>query len=159
MSIQAIDWVLTHERTTTGTDRVVLIALANYADEAGECWPSIARLARDANIGERNVRYVLDRLVAAGLVERVRQGATNGRIRPDRRPNLYRLTLSTTHRDGVQPSAPRDVDGVQQPSERGATAFRHGVQAPAPKPSIEPSKNRARRRSFLPGTGWVEEAS
>lgn len=155
MSIQAIDWVLTHERTTTGTDRVVLIALANYADEAGECWPSIARLACDANVSERNVRYVLGRLEAAGLIERVRQGASDSRIRADQRPNLYRLNIHS----GVKPVAARWVNGVKPASERGEAGFRNGVKPVAAKPSIEPSKNRARRRSFLPGTGWVEEAS
>lgn len=41
------------------TDNIVLIALANYADEKGVCWPSLSKLASRTRFSERTVRYAL----------------------------------------------------------------------------------------------------
>lgn len=153
MSIQAVGWVLNHERSTTAGERLVLLALANYADERGECYPSVKRVARDCNMSPRGVQYAIDKLVQAGLVERARQGANDPRIRADRRPNLYRLLLN----GGVQPVHPAastgcnlQQDGVQSDASRGEAQFTQTIN--------EPSKNRG-RRYFSPGAGWIEEAS
>lgn len=83
-------WVLKHS-TTTGTDRLVLLSLANHANEHGQAWPSVRTIAKEANVAERAVQRSLSSMRKAGLIRVEFQGAPDKRI-PDRyRPNLYRV--------------------------------------------------------------------
>jgi len=52
-----------------GLSRLVLIALADYADDDGHCWPAIASIARKARCAESTVHRSLKKLVAAGEIE------------------------------------------------------------------------------------------
>ncbi len=62
MSIQWMAAVLEKEARTRGTMRLVLIALANHANAEGECWPSVGRIAREANCHRDTVRKALREL-------------------------------------------------------------------------------------------------
>lgn len=100
MSIQAMAWVLEHETSTSGADRLVLLSLANHADEEWECYPSVARIAREAGIARaRTVQESLARLEAAGLITRRYNAAPDERIPGNRRPTLYKLRRTTTDSD------------------------------------------------------------
>ena len=62
---------------TTGSDKLVLLALSDFANDAGEAWPSIATLSRMCSRGETAVREALHRLTNAGhLTRRDRIGKT-----------------------------------------------------------------------------------
>ena len=62
-----------------GTDLLVLLALADIANDDGECWPSIAHLARKCRIDERTTQRR-----AEGLRARVSEATTVGRALPER---------------------------------------------------------------------------
>lgn len=47
-------------------ERFVLLALADNANDAGECWPSVRLLSQKTCMAERSVRRVLKRLCAGG---------------------------------------------------------------------------------------------
>jgi hypothetical protein len=49
-------------------DKLLLLALADNANDEGLCWPSVATLARKAGMDERTVQRAIGRLVAAGHV-------------------------------------------------------------------------------------------
>lgn len=83
-------WVLKHS-TTAGTDRLVLLSLANHANENGQSWPSVRTIAKEANVTERAVQRSLASMRRQKLITVEFQGAPDKRI-PDRyRPNLYRV--------------------------------------------------------------------
>ena len=84
-------WVLNHS-PTTGTDKLVLLGIANHADEYGEnAWPSIPTLARYAGVTERNARHAVRRLEDAGeIATEERRG---GRVDSDPRYRTNRYTL------------------------------------------------------------------
>ena len=66
MSVRCMTWVWDHS-TVGGTERLVLLALADCAnDEGRECWPSIATLARKCRVDERTVQRVIRRLAERG---------------------------------------------------------------------------------------------
>ena len=68
MSIEAMSWVWENSMST-GNDRLVLLALADNADETWTCWPSIAYIKRKTKIGdERTVQRTLRRLEEAGRI-------------------------------------------------------------------------------------------
>lgn len=47
------------------TELAVLLSLANYAGEHGECWPSVARVATDTRLSRRTVQRKLQHLISA----------------------------------------------------------------------------------------------
>ena len=67
MSIRLLSLVLDRVPLQGGA-LLTLIALADWADDDGVCWPSVPKLAAKARQSERNVRYVLHDLQAAGYV-------------------------------------------------------------------------------------------
>lgn len=62
----------------TGGNLLLLLALADFANDEGECWPALSTLGRKARMTERHVRRVLRELEAAGEIERMPGGGQNG---------------------------------------------------------------------------------
>lgn len=136
MSVEAIAVVLHHSKAR-GTDKLVLLGIANHAGDGGS-FPKVETLAKYANVTERAVQTSVSKLIRTGelLVER-NQGGTR-RTRGNSRPNLYSVLVqcpincdrSTQHRLQAYPVAaeqltfttgPQPVDaGVKQPSPLGA---------------------------------------
>ena len=52
------------------SDKLVLLALADWSDDKGNCWPSIAQLADKCTKGERTIQLSIHRLVDMGHVTR-----------------------------------------------------------------------------------------
>jgi hypothetical protein len=140
--------VLHHSRAK-GTAKLVLLGIANHQGDGG-AWPSVATLARYANVHERNVQRAIDQLVAKGeLVVQLQDGG--GHATPDhRRPNRYDVLVScppwcdrsAQHRDtrgqsalwttGVANSPP----GGARARGRVAIAPPHPVAIAPPEPSL-----------------------
>jgi hypothetical protein len=127
-----------------------MLALADYANDDGESWPSVASLTRKSRLSERGVQTVLKRLAVAGWLE-IEPG--NGR----NNTNLYRII-------NPAPAAPRTGCTPQMKAETPQmTALNPAPAAPKPlEPSIEPSEEppvvpqvkKTRRAVALPD-GWV----
>ena len=77
MSWQAIAWAI---QQTTGSARrkLLLLALANYADKNGVCWPSQETLARDTEQSVDTVQRQLDVLERQKRVQRERMPKRRG---------------------------------------------------------------------------------
>jgi hypothetical protein len=73
----------------------VYTILRRHASEAGECWPSIARLAHLAGVTERSTRTAIKRLSAADMVSIEKRQGRNGTM-----TNLYRLPVIGSPDDG-----------------------------------------------------------
>jgi hypothetical protein len=67
MSIRIMSrvWALSTRR---GGELLILLALADFANDEGESWPSIPTLARKARLTERQARRVLGNLEAVGEI-------------------------------------------------------------------------------------------
>lgn len=136
------------------THRFVLIALADNANDDGECWPSIATISRKTGICERSVRNSLRHLEGEGWLQTQIGAARAG-------ANRYRI---------VAPRPALDAPGIKCPPAPHAAP--PGIKCPtppaldAPEPSsitiIEPSlfgedapkPKKQTRRCRLP-EGWV----
>lgn len=123
MTVQALAWVLEREATTSGSDRLVLLSLANHANDQHEAWPAIETIQREAAIKRRQtVKDALGRLTEHGLIARKVNGCPDNRVPADRRANLYRLAV-----DGAAlPTGPEWITatGARETSPRG-----HGKRA------------------------------
>lgn len=88
MSIRAMNWAWS-QRTGSPSAKVVLMKLADYADDGGFAFPSVARIAMQCEMSERTVQRHLRAL-------EVHQFLTcQARRRPDGSPatNAYLLSL------------------------------------------------------------------
>ena len=75
----------------TGSDLLVLVALAERGDERGVAYPSIQDICEDTRCAERSVQYALRRLEADGWVTIQRQRSRKG-------TNLYQLDVPRLRR-------------------------------------------------------------
>lgn len=143
-------WVL-HHAPVSGTDKVLLLGIANHADsEGGNAWPSVHTLAKYANVSERSVQQSLRKLEESGLIRVRRQAGGLRDTRDDRRPNLYEVVMGQPALPvGVKRSSPRRRrDGVKSAAPRGEARFADGVKPASPEPSREPSENRPRNPTW-----------
>ncbi len=119
------------ESETLGpTQRLIMLALADHADDAGRCYPSIARLCQRTGLGERAVQGNIRALVAAGFITVV-PNAGQGLA------NLYFVRATPASDAPPQEMHPRRRC-TSTPASRAETPA-----ADAPKPSrttIEPSE-------------------
>ena len=67
MSISALNWAF-NMRGVSVAQKVVLISLANFADEAGYAFPSIKTIADMSCVSESSVRRALADLVEGGIL-------------------------------------------------------------------------------------------
>ena len=67
--------------------KLVLIALANRANDSGECWPSLARIASDCETSESSVKRKIKVLEQCGLLKRI-----NRSVEGMKTSNLYQLS-------------------------------------------------------------------
>lgn len=134
MSIEVMSWVL-NNAPVRGTDKIILLGLANHADADGNnAYPSVARLARYANVSERAVQQSLRNLEEVGLIWRHYNEGGSAQQRADRRPNKYTIRMYE-----VKQSSPRGDDGVKYSAQRGEVQSTNGVKPTSPETSLEPS--------------------
>jgi hypothetical protein len=91
MSIRVMTSVWDDLRTQAHSELLILLALADWANDDGYCWPTISALATKARLSERAVQQILGRLTTTGRIRRI-QGGGRGRA------NRYQIV---TARNGV----------------------------------------------------------
>ena len=72
---------------------LVLLALADWANEEGICWPSLPTIANKTRLGSRQVNNILQRLLADQFISIEKAGGGRGVV------NHYRINL---RRDSLQ---------------------------------------------------------
>lgn len=73
MSNDAITAVLSRSQSK-GSARLIMIILADYANEDGTAWPSASTLAVKSNMSKRNVMTTLSKLEKSGELKRLGSG-------------------------------------------------------------------------------------
>lgn len=117
-----------------GTELLMLLAIADFADDEGNAYPSIGTLAKKCRMKQRNVNYLIKTLQESGELEiRIGQGP-KGTNRY--RINVHRLAMQSLA--GVQQSA-----RLQRSAHTPAKHCTPPLQPIADKPSVnhqEPSE-------------------
>lgn len=145
--------IVLHHSPSSGTDKVVLLGIANH-DGDGGAWPSIATLAKYANVAERNVQLAIKRLEASGQITRHFQEGGTLIMRNGQRPNRYVINLrcpvdcdrSTNHKvptpvpadrgdASVTPDAVVTRRGDAVVTRTGDASITQTIQEPSQEPS------------------------
>ena len=111
--------------------RLVLLALADNANDEGYCWPAIDTIAKKANLGRRYVMSILSELEEKKYLLRQQRAGTS---------TLYRVVNPASPLGGEPCLTP----GVNPASLGGEPGFTGGVNPASPEPSFnhkEPSIN------------------
>ena len=119
--------------------RLVMLALANYANDAGECWPKTDSLAKTTGLSEREIKYVLRWASEGGLVEIIEKGRGRGKA------SRYSLHLEKVH--SVHPfsqwkrctGCTKKVHSVQLKGAQRPLLAGSILMEPSLEPSLEPS--------------------
>lgn len=88
MSIKALNWVW--QQPIKGNSKLVLLALADCANDDGGCWPGIKTIAKKCGISHVAVIKNLNKLSKFGLINSQRRYNEDGR----RTSNYYTLNLN-----------------------------------------------------------------
>lgn len=122
----------------SGTHLLMMLAIADFADDDGNAYPAVATLARKCRMKDRNARYLLLELSASRELTVVRNAGPKG-------ANLYKITLPLQHVAPLQGIAP-----LQHIAATPAMDCRPPLQHIAPEPSLnhqEPSESEQARLS------------
>lgn len=132
-----MDRVWRHSRVRQG-DLLVLLAIADFADDDGRAFPSIATLAEKSRLKERMTQYAIRNLVEIGELE----------IEPNGGPRGCHVYHVRTLEADAEVAPVQNLRGAI--SDRGgATHCAKGVQPIAPKPSLtvtEPSGGKGKKK-------------
>ncbi|WP_172193293.1 helix-turn-helix domain-containing protein [Actinomyces faecalis] len=93
MSFQAVHWAL-HEVQGV-PNKLVLVVLAEYADEHGCCWPSQQAISRSAELSESTVRRTLRAYEQMGLISSTHRYVVDEDGSKRRASNVYQLHIGT----------------------------------------------------------------
>lgn len=155
MSIRAMNWAWQVELEPSS--KLLLLALADIADDKGLAWPSVSTLARKSCVSVRTAQRVLRQLASLPepLLKVSTQHSANGR----QRTNAYQLLMGGKEGDNLAPSPPTrpgegdsgDGERVAAPSHRedDVPDTPEGDKALSSEPPQEPppeSKTRTTRR-------------
>lgn len=139
MGVKATNWAW--EQPLGGNEKVVLLALADWARDDGLCWPGQEAIATKSRISLRTAQSILKKLETGGYIIRERRGGEGD----GRRPDLTRLAMGqhassagspTRNPEGgnTQPTRTRERNRQREPSEspvRGRAVSYRGARVPA----------------------------
>jgi hypothetical protein len=174
MSVFAITWAYS-QRTGKPGAKAVLVALANFANEDGECWPAQKTLAEMTDLDEKSVRRHLAFLERKGFLARrerrdkkgrrasdfyqLQTPATATRIQPDKTParaslqpdnlSLPNRTICPCPTGQFVPAQPDNLSLSPTPPIKDEPSIRTVTLTPA-RPPAEP---RAHAREDEPPAG------
>jgi DNA-binding Lrp family transcriptional regulator len=88
MSLKASFWAI-EQRPRSRDHKLVLMLLADWADETGEAWPRQITIAEKAMCSLRHVSDLLRELETDGLIKRIKTRRRDGR----QGSNRYKLNV------------------------------------------------------------------
>jgi hypothetical protein len=158
MSVAATDFVW-KKSTAEGADRLVLLALADFADESGNCFGSWGKLCEKTRLGRATVARSLKRLQGAGHLVLVEKG--HRKLAGDGAEASIWNIPGVADEMGLRmrPVSNRDPSGIRMrpkwyqnetPTIRNIKERNKGADAPAPAISSPSLPSSSEKEAFKP---------
>lgn len=177
MSVEAITWAWSVDGLTA-PERLMLIALADYADDEWSCFPGQEKLATRVCVSKRTVIRLLQKLEAQGVIRRERRNRPDGSRTSDRffliqganlSPDIHdvaKVTNDASQGDTrgkskvtrMSPYEPSVEPSDKEPSEETSDAFEEDARILC-QDLIERIKRNGNRAPSAPPAAWVAAAS
>ncbi|HEY8948468.1 MAG TPA: helix-turn-helix domain-containing protein [Rhizomicrobium sp.] len=154
MSGKVVGWAM-EQQTGSPTTKLVLVKLADNANEQGYCFPSVGLIVTHTELSDKAVRIHLRNLEDLGLIKVIREKVGNAHLQ-----NQYQLNVPWVRkeipgggkrdhrrtppaRDAIPPMAEQTpaLADTLNPLASDTTPLRHDVPSHIEEPSIEPSSN------------------
>lgn len=160
MSIKAMVWAW--EQDVTSTEVLVLLSLADHANESGMCWPSQKYLALKTKLGRQAINAVIGRLRDKGMLEIMGRKDSVGRPLA----NVYQLRIegivAQNDRGYVALNdstvAEGDINLQYESSKREPSSSGTGGPTPTDDDSLEPEALMETWNEFLVPLGFSKVA-
>lgn len=133
----------------TAGSLLVLLALADWANDEGWCWPSIPKIASKTRLERRSIQYIIRQLKKDSVID-IEEGRGRGhqhryRVNVQNLRLLPSLMADETEAENAQPIAPlveikgaiHDTEKAQSVTQK-AQSTTEKVQPIAPDPLVEP---------------------
>ncbi|OEJ66585.1 helix-turn-helix domain-containing protein [Magnetovibrio blakemorei] len=78
MSLDATIWAWQQEKISS-SEKLVLLSMADRANENHICWPSVTRLSKDTCLHRETIMKAVENLSKAGKIEVIKKGGRNNR--------------------------------------------------------------------------------
>jgi len=152
MSVKAMTWVWEHSQHK-GSALLVLLAIADMANDDGDCWPGVGRLAQKCRMKERNLQLILRALETSGELQTFLNDGTQTATGKTNRYHLpvvegvqssvkgvIQITPLTVQRGDPEctPSEQGVIQNAPLPTARGDQDCTPGVIQITPDPKVEP---------------------
>jgi hypothetical protein len=124
-----MSWVWEHG-PKSGTDRLVLLALADFCDDAGTCFPSMRRIAQRACMTERGAQKALRRMADAGVISIETGGGRSQCNRYSIALNPEQHSVNTVHPE------PQTANTVHPLTPKPRTRVHETLNGGSPEPSV-----------------------
>ena len=131
MSIEAINWALNCVSGITSTQKAILIALADRANEENKCWPSYEDICERSCANRKSVVSAIKKLEEAGLIKKTRRYSKS---------TVYELLISTGFGSITRST---DMGSIERPNIGHMDRSDIGTLT-----TIEPSKEPSYRSRF-----------
>ena len=128
--------------------KLVLIKLADNANDKGECWPSHQHVADQCEISKTSVRNHIKKLEEMGLLRIEHREGPKGNT-----SNLYHLTLQGIAGDGTRTS--HSFEPVREPAKRFAPPTQEQVFEYMQERDFAHRKEAETFINFYECKGWV----
>lgn len=126
--------------TTKGSKRLVLLALADIANDQGIAWPSLSTLATKCNLDRRYVINIIASLEESGFISKQVRRATEMK----NYSNVYKINLEKVVNDNTLPDKKvvnRSSPGSEQEDTTSSEQeFTRVVNRSSPEPSLTNNK-------------------
>jgi hypothetical protein len=154
VSISSACWAL----TLPATEKLVLLCLADFADDAGVCWPSVETIVERTGLSDRCVREQLKRLELSGFICRDRRVGQSA---------MYQMTIRKAaedeegdrHQLPVQPAPDAASTGTICRSNRHDVPVQPAPDAGANRTTNDPPLIHQRTNSAVALPEWVEPSA
>ena len=158
MSVRVMGAVWQHARYAAGT-LLVLLALADYSDDNGYCWPSVESLARKARLSPRQVHSILSRFKGDGIISVEKEGGGRG-IANHYKIHVEKISVNST---SVKPTSLKPEAQTLKSTTSNPEIQRSAIRKNRQEPSIQPATRYRDLTTLYDGPeyqpGWSEVAS